>query len=722
MSELRLRHDLSWRKISMGKHSVWVVRDPLASDYFYVNDQERSILQLLDGSRSIEQVVRACAKQFAPEHVSAESILRFLADVHRGGMLFDCTQPTAVTCDPVDGGVLPKSRWWQQPFAIRFPGVAVDRWLDPLVPLLQRTARWPLLVACCVLIFAAALLGLVHFDSIATHVAAVASRNLTQTAILLLIVLSLTKVVHELAHALSCRYFGAECRQIGCMLLFGMPTLYCDVSDAWRLPQRYQRIAVSAAGMAAELLIAAIATFAWLALADSTTRDLCVTVMVVCSISTLLFNGNPLLRYDGYYILSDLMGIPNLASEATSAVRKTLRQLLWGEADFDVGNGLEPKKMKWFFHGYWLCSGLYRMFVYTAISLFVYQAAQEARLSLVFALLICTIACIAMRNPLRSLLALPNQHRSTPTTLLRRPIVVTLAALSVLALALVIPLPHHVSGPAIVMPADSLHVFVTMPGRITHAVTSGDRVIAGQTIAELDDPALRLQRLQIEADLHKRRVELKGLQSRRPADTKTMSQIPVIMEVIEQLEARLRMLDEKLDRLTITAPTSGRVDTAGIRNRKVNDARIIQTWAGSPLDGENRGAWLETGTTLCTIGSANRYEAMVLLEQPEIQFVEVGQSVSIHLPNRGRGSTTGQVTEVAASPIDELPIELTSRGLIVSNDSAGQTFAGSFFQVRIAIDVDDLPIAIGSTGNASIDTARRSLFARICEWIRHSMR
>ena len=114
-----------------------------------------------------------------------------------------------------------------------------------------------------------------------------------------------TKVFHELGHALICKHFGGECHQIGPMLLVFTPALYCDTSDSWMLPSRWQRAAVGMAGVATEILLAAVATMVWVSTAPGLTHYIAMNVMLVCSVSTLLFNANPLLRYDGYYVLSD---------------------------------------------------------------------------------------------------------------------------------------------------------------------------------------------------------------------------------------------------------------------------------------------------------------------------------------------------------------------------------------------------------------------------------
>ena len=127
----------------------------------------------------------------------------------------------------------------------------------------------------------------------------------------------MTKVLHEFGHGLSCKHFGGECHEMGVMILVLTPCLYCNVSDSWMLPNKWHRAAIGAAGMYVEVVLASICTFIWWFTEPGLFNYLCLNVMFICSVSTVMFNANPLLRYDGYYILADILEIPNLRQKAT---------------------------------------------------------------------------------------------------------------------------------------------------------------------------------------------------------------------------------------------------------------------------------------------------------------------------------------------------------------------------------------------------------------------
>ena len=126
------------------------------------------------------------------------------------------------------------------------------------------------------------------------------------------IVVGSLKILHELSHGLACERFGAECQSIGLAFLFFSPCMYCDVTDAWMLPRKSHRIAVSLAGVYVELFISSLGLWLWWFSTPGLFHQICLQVFLAGSVSTLLLNANPLLRFDGYFVIADLLEIPNL--------------------------------------------------------------------------------------------------------------------------------------------------------------------------------------------------------------------------------------------------------------------------------------------------------------------------------------------------------------------------------------------------------------------------
>ena len=134
--------------------------------------------------------------------------------------------------------------------------------------------------------------------------------------------MAIVKILHEFGHGLSCKKFGGECHEMGLMFLVFTPCLYCNVSDSWMLKNKWQRVFIGAAGMYVELILASVATFLWWFSTPGMFNFLCLSVMFICSVSTVVFNGNPLLRFDGYYIVMDMLEIPNLRQKSTEVLKR----------------------------------------------------------------------------------------------------------------------------------------------------------------------------------------------------------------------------------------------------------------------------------------------------------------------------------------------------------------------------------------------------------------
>ena len=133
----------------------------------------------------------------------------------------------------------------------------------------------------------------------------------------------LIKSIHELGHGLTCKHFGGEVHEVGVMLLVFTPYFFVNVSDSWVMPDRNKRILISAAGIYVELVLASLATLLWAVVQPGALQQELWNIMVIASVSTLIFNANPLMRFDGYYIMTDWIEVPNLSTQVARASSAT---------------------------------------------------------------------------------------------------------------------------------------------------------------------------------------------------------------------------------------------------------------------------------------------------------------------------------------------------------------------------------------------------------------
>lgn len=310
---LRLRPDLIIQPQDPAG-GTWVVKDPVALRFFLFGGDEQFVMARLDGRSTLADIIGEFERERAPKQMTLERLQAFLAALHRNGL--------ACSDAPRQGHIMLEraadQRWRESVLgltnllAIRLPGINPAASLDRLYVWTRWCFSWWFL-ACATAICALALSAVVadwqvfrmQWPRLQEFVS---GRNLLWLGVALVA----TKCLHELAHALTCKHFGGRCHEMGIMLLVFVPCMYCNVTDAWMLRSRWQRIAISAAGMLMEFFLAALAVLLWRYTHAGLLNSICLNVIVVCSVSTFLFNGNPLLKHDAYYILSDLMRMPNL--------------------------------------------------------------------------------------------------------------------------------------------------------------------------------------------------------------------------------------------------------------------------------------------------------------------------------------------------------------------------------------------------------------------------
>ena len=369
--------------------------------------------------------------------------------------------------------------------------------------------------------------------------------------------LALVKSLHELGHAVTCKRFGGEVNRMGVMLLVFTPALYCDVSDAWMFRDRWRRIAVSAAGVVVELVLAAIATLVWSMTEAGWINALALNVMFVCSVGTLLINGNPLLRYDGYYVLADWLGTPNLQQQAAATLPRGLTWLFAGVTPDSPRLLAEPGPvLLW---SYAIGSLIYRGIVIVGILWFLDAVLRPLGLgavSFVIAVMVLTSIGAGPVVQAGSFLHSPVSRKRIDW---RRLTVSLLGLIGLLAAAMLIPLPAHITAPVVTRPIGGRQVFVTTPGVLTSSREPGEQVAAGQPIVQLVNGRLELEMAELASRESQQRLHVSHLALRQHRQPELADQLPAAEERLADLEEQLAHKRRELDRLSLVAPISGTV-------------------------------------------------------------------------------------------------------------------------------------------------------------------
>jgi hypothetical protein len=477
--------------------------------------------------------------------------------------------------------------------------------------------------------------------------------SMSGTLIAFMMAVAVTKVVHEFAHAGACHALGGRCREIGVLLLLGIPCLYCDVSDAWLMSRRRDRMLVSAAGVIAEWIIAAIAVCVWAITPGGWLHDVSALIVVVASVSTLLVNGNPLLRYDGYYLLSDWTGVLNLSATASTALRQFAAGCLGESAHKSSHESLD----RWLVV-YALASGVYRIFVIGVI-VSVMFAFLSSTLGMGVAVPMVAWLAFALLSPRFKNWFAVSSIGDLSSNAHRRSMLVTLGSAAIVVLFLLVPLPRSVRVGGLVRPLSERPIYVRETGTLVDPVAS----TATDSLYQLDDWQLRLQEqmssgrvAELAAELDASRIgrlDYPGLSALQPILADEMASE---IKKHTQLDGRVKGLTYKL------APNQQLFAPPHRRLTELERSAVRWSWMGTPLSVNNVGATLQSGTLVGRSGDPSQRFLSLYVPERFIGSVSVGQPVSLGLMSLPSGYFRGLVQTVSADPVDHLPAEIIAAG------------------------------------------------------------
>ncbi|HEV3383941.1 MAG TPA: site-2 protease family protein, partial [Gemmata sp.] len=316
---LKVRPDLQIYEQKYEGKTFHVVKDPVCLRYYRFNQQEYFVFQLFDGEHTLEQVRDRFEDEFKPHRLEYQDLEAFARQLVTAGL---------VQHEHHGAGKHLFERRAKQRWLKRFSAVTNILYLkipvfdpDRILTWMFRYLWWIFTSTCFLcsigLMIAAASKVAIHFDTFYSKLPAYQEFFSVNSMLYMWISLGIVKVIHEFGHGLSCKAFGGESHEMGVLLMCLSPALYCNVTDAWTLADKWKRIIISFAGIFVELNIAAVATFVWWYTPQyPVVNNISLCVMVLCSVSTVVFNANPLMRFDGYYIMADWLEIPNLREKA----------------------------------------------------------------------------------------------------------------------------------------------------------------------------------------------------------------------------------------------------------------------------------------------------------------------------------------------------------------------------------------------------------------------
>lgn len=576
---IRLRPGLTFRRDE--ESGSVTIEDNLRGRFFEVGAAEYRVLQQFDGSRTV-QAIAGDGVSTSPDRTSQVLAV--------GQWL---VQNNLATVDDADNtarlvGLAGKQREqrmmeWLNPLSMKVRLFNPQPWLDR-IPLLGKVlfSRWMFLAWLLLLTIAGACL-FSRSDDIAGSYRGILAGSRWVWLLMAWVVL---KVLHEAGHALACRRYGGRVTDSGVMFLFFTPLAWVDVSSCWSFPSRWQRIVVSAAGMYVELAVAAVAAIVWAGTGgESLLRDVCFQIVLMASLTTILFNANPLMKFDGYFILSDALGIANLYGKANQAIRQVWQLLFFGwPATPPVSS---HRLERWFLRIYGAGTAVWRVLV--AIGLLIAASVMFHGAGILLAMLaIAMWYVVPMVGRLPGLL-----RRGTGRTIHypRLAAALTLLATAVAGAGFLLQSPSVQSAPAVVQLKDEQILRAPLAGFVREVlVHDGDRVVAGQPLVILRNPDLELKVRTLGLESEASRLKARSL-----LDQKKLAAWQAEVELANQLQVQLDESRKQLAAMTIAAPFDGIVFSRDLASLT--------------------GRYLEQGETALAVSRDTNREIVVSLDQ-----------------------------------------------------------------------------------------------------------
>ena len=611
-----LRADLIIIKQFYEGRTFYVVKDPISLQYFRLTAEDYFLATLFDGRRNMAQVRAAYVDRFPhlrldfSEEEISERVSRFANDLGllqflsvQGAHLKPRYDAIRKAKKQSKGGFykLVNNVFFAR-YSVFDPDKLFARMAKPLWWIWTRQSLW-ISVAMAI---AAAWIVYEKYDA----TGALMSRFFSLNNIALIWVTTIViKSIHELGHGLTCKHFGGEVHEVGVMLLVFTPYFFVNVSDSWVMPDRNKRILISAAGIYVELVLASLATFLWAVVQPGPVQQVLWNIMVIASISTLIFNANPLMRFDGYYIMTDWIEVPNLSTKSRSFIGYQVKRLIFGRDYQDASMARLPLPRRRFglFYFYAVASYIYGYFVIYKLARFMgphlapFGLQKYATWFSVSALTAWVV--MPFWSFMKSLQLTREDWR--PGGRLRRLGIVGGSALAVFAICCFVPVELVIKRNVAVELAAPETIRPDIEGFIDQIfVKEGDKVPPGAALAQLSNRNVEQDLVQAKAQLAVADANIqRAIAQDQPAEAREAQSIEA------RMRKRLADAQQNVDHLTLRSALGGTVLTHDLQ---------LQLYKR-----------LHLNEVFCEVAPLDSMRIVIPLNEKQVRWVRKGQPVEI---------------------------------------------------------------------------------------------
>ncbi len=658
-----LRPQVQIRRRSFRGMAWYVVHDPISNQFFRLNPVAYHLVGLLDGKRSVDEVWKMTLDKFGDDAPTQQEVIGLLSQLNQSNLLRIDLPPDA---QPLLARQQQRTakKIGQSAMSLMFLQIPLfnpDHLLQKLYPLFRpMLSRGGLVLWAAWLIFALSVF-LPNFREFWRDTGSLLAPANWGWMIVIFIV---TKAWHELGHGLMCRRFGGAVPETGVMMLVMLPCPYMDTTSAWSFDSKWKRILVGAAGMMFELTLAAGAAIVWVNADSGTlTKQLAHNVVLLASVATILFNANPLMRFDGYFMLSDVLEVPNLYERSNRHLHYLAQKYAFGLKHAQPVSSQQSEKSLLTLFG--IAAAVYRVIIMFGITLYIAGFAFTIGLMLAAWTLI-TWLCIPTGKFLHWLFTSPALYRKRA-----RAFAVTGGVLAVLLLVLGIwPMPEHRRTQGVVEAAQRQDVVVGADGFVqTVEVEAGDFVKQGQVLMRLRNPEWEARKLELEGQITALKITQREALAGKPTERQMAdARLKAMQE--EQAELAQQMRD-----LVLISPRNGRLVAPALR--------ALQ------------GAYLKRGKQIGQIIDPQSLRVTALVDQAQNTLVGLHQVGKVEMRTASQKSLAieGRVQQVFDSGWSQLPhpaLGYQGGGLIPtdSQDQHGMTTLRPQFTLWLSLPTE----------------------------------
>ena len=582
---------------------------------------------------------KAFERKYRPQTISMEDLTRFVAQLHEAGLAqIDSLEQAKVLIRRRN-----KNRWkkvWQflaNILYIKLPIIDPEKLLTGMYPYFRWIYSSYFITFSVGMMLAAITLVISQWTTFSARLPEFQSFFNWHTIFYFWISLAVIKVIHEFGHGLTAKHFGGEVHEMGMLFLVLTPALYCDVTDSWLLPNKWKRIWISAAGIYVECFLASIATFVWWNTEEGLLNSLSLATMFICSVNTILFNANPLLRYDGYYVMADWLEIPNLRIKSTQFFAYLFQEKVLG-LEIPVQSYM-PKSRRSLFVTYAIASYLYRWVVTFSILFFLYRFLKPYKLGSISAMMaIGSLVPLAGMPVYQMIKFVRTPGRMRKVKKARTAIFFAVVGVT-LAMILLIPTPLRVQGSLLLTAEKPAQIYAEVPGRLLELkVRDGESVKKDQVLAVLSNPEKQRELLQLQEQHDVNFMKAKFFGASSNPDSRARSREHD--QMAKDLEPAIEKVADQVVKLRLVAPRDG--IALGVPQK------------------ETIGQYLKPGKPFCEVGDPHVVEAHMILDQSDIDLVRLNRKAWIKIYGDSETTFRSRVSEVAKRNREDIPPELSN--------------------------------------------------------------